>query len=168
MKTLVNISEKLMVKLHKAVSVLPVIMMFVTIVVSGIVPVTRIANAQVLFATIPSFAFGMGNNVGFPESEDREASKTMRISVTAYNSLPEQTDDTPFETADGTRVRDGIVAANFLKLGTRVRFPELYGDKIFVVKDRMNARYDKRADIWMEHKSDALALGHKYTTIEIF
>ncbi|MEK7094551.1 MAG: hypothetical protein AAB886_00390 [Patescibacteria group bacterium] len=168
MTILAKISEIAVVKLHKLASVLPVAIMLITIITSGIAPVSKVANAQVIFGSIPSLSFQINNTAGFPESDYREATRRIKISVTAYNSLPEQTDDTPFETADGTMVRDGIVAANFLKLGTRVRFPELYGDKIFVVKDRMNARYDKRADIWMKHKSDALALGHKYTTIEIF
>jgi hypothetical protein len=34
------------------------------------------------------------------------------------------------------------IAANFLPLGTVVRFPDLYGDKTFVVRDRMNAKYN--------------------------
>ncbi|MDP3003980.1 MAG: hypothetical protein Q8N43_00505, partial [Candidatus Azambacteria bacterium] len=41
-------------------------------------------------------------------------SKTMKVVLTAYSSTPDQTDDTPFITASNTRVRDGIVAANFL------------------------------------------------------
>ena len=104
----------------------------------------------------------------FPTASNREAPRTTKISVTAYNSVPWQTDDTPFNTADGTHVRDGIVAANFLPLGTRVKFPEIYGDKEFVVKDRMNARYRNRADIWMESIPDAKQFGHNYTTIEIY
>lgn len=103
-----------------------------------------------------------------PVADNREAPRTMKISVTAYNSEVGQTDSTPFHTADGTHVRDGIVAANFLPLGTRVKFPELYGDKEFVVKDRMNARYYYRADIWMAEKPDAIQFGHQYTTIEIY
>lgn len=104
----------------------------------------------------------------FPTAGNREAQRTMKISVTAYNSVPWQTDDTPFNTADGTHVRDGIVAANFLPLGTRVKFPELYGDKEFVVKDRMNPRYRNRADIWMESVPDAKQFGHNYTMIAIY
>jgi 3D (Asp-Asp-Asp) domain-containing protein len=72
-----------------------------------------------------------------------------------------QTDQSPFVTANGTRVRDGIVAANFLKFQTRIRLPELYGDKIFVVTDRMHERYTNRVDIWMEKKSEALRFGVK-------
>ena len=103
-----------------------------------------------------------------PHASDREAPRTMKLSVTAYNSEVGQTDSTPFHTADMTHVRDGIVAANFLPLGTRVKFPEIYGDKEFVIKDRMNRRYNYRADIWMEHKTDAINFGHQYTTIEIY
>lgn len=103
-----------------------------------------------------------------PVATNREAPRTMTIPVTAYNSLPGQTDSTPFNTADGTYVRDGLIAANFLPLGTRVKFPELYGDKEFIVKDRMNPRYTYKADIWMEHYSDAIAFGLQYTTIEIY
>lgn len=103
-----------------------------------------------------------------PISGEREAPRTMRIPVSAYNSLPNQTDSTPFNTADGTYVRDGLIAANFLPLGTRVKFPELYGDKEFIVKDRMNPRYNYKADIWMSEYSDAITFGLHHTTIEIY
>ncbi len=104
----------------------------------------------------------------FPVAGTRAPSRTMTIPVSAYNSLPNQTDSTPFHTADGTHVRDGLIAANFLPLDTRVRFPELYGDKVFIVKDRMNKRYNYKADIWMEHYDDAIQFGVHRTTIEIF
>jgi|GEM_PF-2339715 len=84
------------------------------------------------------------------------------VDMTAYNSEVGQTDSTPFITANGTRVRDGIVAANFLKFNTRIRIPELYGDKIFVVTDRMNKRYTSRVDIWMQKKSAARKFGVKH------
>ncbi|MBI4138697.1 3D domain-containing protein [Candidatus Uhrbacteria bacterium] len=95
------------------------------------------------------------------------AVRTMVVATTAYNSEPGQTDATPFTTANGTRVRDGIVAANFLKFGTRIRIPEYFGDKVFEVHDRMNARYTQRVDIWMLQKSEALAWGVRRVKIEI-
>lgn len=104
---------------------------------------------------------------GLPEVPARKAKKTMYITVTAYNSEPGQTDDTPFITASNTRTRDGIVATNFLPFGTLVRFPEVYGDKIFVVEDRMNARYYYHMDIWMEHKDDAVDFGAQFLQMEI-
>lgn len=83
------------------------------------------------------------------------------ISMTAYNSEPGQTDSTPFTTADGSTVRDGILAANFLPFGTKVRIPSLFGNRIFEVHDRMNPRYTLRADVWMANKSDARQFGLK-------
>jgi len=104
----------------------------------------------------------------FLKTEIIEPRHSMEIPVTAYSSDVWQTDSTPFITASMTHVRDGVIAANFLKIGTRVRFPELYGDKIFIVEDRMNQRYYYHADIWMSETVDAINFGFKYTTIEIF
>lgn len=85
--------------------------------------------------------------------------KTLSVTMTAYSSTPDQTDDTPFTTANGTHVRDGIVATNALPFHTRVRFPDLFGDKVFVVEDRMNARYTTRMDIWMTTRKQAMDFG---------
>ena len=74
--------------------------------------------------------------------------RTMRVFVTGYSSTPDQTDDTPFITASGKQVRDGIVATNLLPLGTKIKIPEIYGNKVFVVEDRMNARNNQHVDIW--------------------
>jgi len=87
--------------------------------------------------------------------------------ATAYSSTPDQTDDTPFITASNTHVRDGIVAANFLRFGAKIRFPTLYGDKVFVVEDRMNSRYDYRVDIWMRTREEAKQFGAKIVPIEV-
>jgi 3D (Asp-Asp-Asp) domain-containing protein len=89
------------------------------------------------------------------------------VSMTAYTSRVGECDATPFITADGTHVRDGIIAANFLPFGTKVRIPELFGDKIFEVHDRMNKRHTNRVDIWMESLADARKFGVRYATIEI-
>jgi 3D (Asp-Asp-Asp) domain-containing protein len=89
------------------------------------------------------------------------------VPTTAYTSRPEETDDSPFITADGSHVRDGIVAANFLKFGTKIRIPELYGDKIFEVHDRMNKRYNVKVDIWMDNLQAARKHGSRHVTIEI-
>lgn len=104
----------------------------------------------------------------FPDSKLVNPSYTIVVPATAYNSEPGQTDDTPFTTAWQTPVRDGIIAANFLPFGTKVKIPDLYGDKIFIVEDRMNARYDKRIDIWMEHHGDAIKFGLRNVKLEIY
>lgn len=91
--------------------------------------------------------------------------------MTAYTSEAAQTDSTPCITANGFNVCEhGVedtVAANFLKFGTKVRIPELYGDRVFVVRDRMNARHAERVDIWMKEKPAALKFGVRTAKIEV-
>jgi len=96
-----------------------------------------------------------------------EIKTRMTVDITAYSSTPDQTDDTPFITASGAHVADGIVAANFLPLHTRVKIPELYGEKVFVVEDRMNRRYTNRMDIWMETREAAQKFGLKRAEIVV-
>ncbi|TSC91331.1 MAG: hypothetical protein CEN90_460 [Parcubacteria group bacterium Licking1014_17] len=93
--------------------------------------------------------------------------REMTVTVTAYSSTPGQTDSTPFITARNTMVRDGIVAANFLPFGTKIKIPEKFGNKVFVVEDRMNSRYDKRIDVWFENTQTALEFGVKNLKIQI-
>ena len=89
------------------------------------------------------------------------------VTVTAYSSTVDQTDSTPFITASGSTVRDGIVACNFLRFGTRVRFPQIYGDKIFVVEDRMALKNSHKIDIWFTTREEAKQFGVKYLQVEI-
>ncbi|HPC30858.1 MAG TPA: hypothetical protein PK119_00065 [Candidatus Paceibacterota bacterium] len=94
--------------------------------------------------------------------------KKIEITVTGYSSRPEETDDTPFITASGKVVEDGVAAANFLAFGTKVRFPELFGDKIFVIYDRMHERFSEdRVDIWFMSTEEAKNFGVKKTIMEI-
>ncbi|MDO8600689.1 MAG: hypothetical protein Q7R73_03690 [bacterium] len=93
--------------------------------------------------------------------------KKMRVALTAYSSHPDETDSTPFLTASGTETRDGVIAANFLPFGTIVRIPELFGDKTFIVEDRMHRKFSKRVDIWMPTKKKALIFGKTISEIEI-
>lgn len=89
------------------------------------------------------------------------------MAVSAYNSEPEQCDSTPYITASGTYTRDGVVASNYFPIGTKLRFPEKFGDKVFRVEDRMNSRYFDRIDIWMADKPDALAFGVRYLKYQV-
>ena len=89
------------------------------------------------------------------------------VVTTAYSSTLDQTDSTPFITASGTSVRDGIVACNFLKFGTKVRFPELYGDKIFIVEDRMAVKNNHKIDIWFSTRWEAKQFGVKQVKVEV-
>lgn len=89
------------------------------------------------------------------------------IYVTAYSSAADETDSTPYLTASGTRVRDGVVASNFFSIGTRLKIPELFGEKVLVVEDRMQSRFRDRIDVWMPSKWEALQFGKKQVAVEI-
>src|SRR3990167_5924685 len=110
----------------------------------------------------PGFAGSIKADV---ESVRQEAEKaaiaaaTTRVWLTAYSSSVDETDDTPFITASGKHVRDGIVATNFLPFGTKIKIPSLYGDKIFVVEDRMHPRKKQQIDIWFPERWQAVDFG---------
>lgn len=88
--------------------------------------------------------------------------------VTAYSSTVDQTDSTPFITASGQRVRDGLIAANFLPFGSKVKIPEFFGDKVFTVQDRMHKRKTNNVDVWMPTKEHAINFGrHKAEIVVI-
>ena len=104
--------------------------------------------------------------IAAPKGPDRVV-RTVSVVVTAYSSTTWQTDDSPFITASGTTVREGVAAANFLPIGTRIKLPDLYGDRIFVVEDRMHPRQKYVVDIWFPSYSEALNFGAKYTKIQV-
>ncbi len=95
----------------------------------------------------------------------------MNVVATAYSPRVQETDSTPFITASGTRTRDGVIAANFLPFGTKVRLPGYFGDKIFTIEDRMNRRYTHayphRIDILFEETKQAIHFGRQEITLEI-
>lgn len=99
---------------------------------------------------------------------DTAPRRVIYVTVTAYSSTPDQTDDSPFVTADGTWVHDGTLAANFLPFGTKVRLPDYSGDKVYTVEDRMNERYTYRADVWMTSREAAKQFGVKKLKMEIY
>ena len=101
--------------------------------------------------------------------------ETITAELTGYSSTVDQTNSEPFITASGAGVRDGIVAANFLEFGTKLRIPDYFGDKVFVVKDRMNTRYnspknnsyDGYIDIWFSSRSEANNFGRVRGEVEV-
>ncbi len=127
-------------------------------------PSLETENASIvslLAITQDSALIASGKLTSFPET------KKIRVALTAYSSHPDETDDTPFLTASGTETRDGVIAANFLPFGTMIRIPELFGDKVFIVEDRMHRKFSKRVDIWMPSKKEALMFGKAISEIEI-
>ena len=126
----------------------------------------------------------------FPKSENRAPRYIKTVLATAYSSDPRQTDDTPCTPAMGgfnlcenfeKYGTEDAIANNCLRLGTVVKFPEMFGDREFVVRDRMNSRYDcHRIDFWIasvtpetqeiiqEAKAEARAFGLKRINMEVY
>lgn len=116
-------------------------------------------------------------NAGFPVSEDRSPIQKIQVVATAYSSDVGQTDNSPCIPADGYNLCDhyekygegNTIAANFLPLGTQVRLPEVFGNKVFIVHDRMNKRYGRgRIDVWMPTREEAKKFGVKYMELEMY
>jgi 3D (Asp-Asp-Asp) domain-containing protein len=106
-----------------------------------------------------------------PANENSKVTGVTYRKITAYNSEVGQCDSTPCITANGFNVCEyGIedtIAANWLKFGTKVRIPELFGDRVFIVRDRMNKKYSDHVDVWMREKVDAKKFGVKLAKIEV-
>lgn len=111
-------------------------------------------------------------NNSLPEPGNTYYIKTKEIIdvvATAYSSSVDETDGDPYITASGSFVRPGVAASNVLPFGTKFRIPELFGETVFTVEDRMNSRYNGKnwVDIWFESKAKAQAFGRQVSQIEI-
>ena len=86
--------------------------------------------------------------------------------ITCYNPVEAQCDSNPEITASGKKVREGFIANNCLKFGTSV----VIEDKIYVVEDRMNKRYDecKFFDILLFDLKEAREFGRQVKEVEIY
>jgi len=128
-------------------------------------------EANLGLGEIPELAISQGNTLialSNPANPEPEVIKRLLVIVTGYSSTEDQTDSEPFITAAGTRVREGIVANNILPFGTKIRVPEIFGDQIFIVEDRMSwEKENYHFDIWFSDYWQALSLGGKRTYIEI-
>ena len=126
-------------------------------------------------------AEGAGNNIpedvvnlpvgSLPINKDIKVEYTSTFELTAYTSDVSQCDGNPCRTAVGFNLCEyGIedsVAVNFLPFGTKIRIPELFGDRIFIVRDRMNSKYDNRIDVWFKDRDNAIKFGLKLAKVEI-
>lgn len=97
----------------------------------------------------------------------------LRVVATAYSPRVAETDATPCIGAIG-RVRHGVIASNFLPLGTKLRITgglaELLGirEDEFVVEDRMNRRYGLyRIDVFLPKTQQAREFGRRQLHVEI-
>ena len=101
------------------------------------------------------------------ETPQSAQNRFVKVAITAYSSRVGETDDTPFMTAAGTKVRPGVVAANWLPLGAKIRIPALFGDQVFIVEDRMHSRMNGKVDVWFSSTDEALRFGTQVARVEI-
>lgn len=108
----------------------------------------------------------------FTSADSKKEIKTLEVLATAYNSVPEQTDDTPFEAAWGDLLRPEVksiaVSWDLLEMGLtkncKVEIEGLPGE--YIVLDKMNSRWEKKIDIYMGTDiEEALEWGVKKVTI---
>ncbi len=118
------------------------------------------------FAAVQENTLRPFSEPSYREEQEAEGNR-IYVLVTGYSSTTWQTDDTPFTTASGTSVRDGIVATNLLPFGTKIKIPQVYGDKVFVVEDRMHPRNSIHVDVWFSTYWEAKSFGVKRTYVEV-
>jgi 3D (Asp-Asp-Asp) domain-containing protein len=98
--------------------------------------------------------------------------RSVVVDATAYNSLPDQTGEDPSLSASGHRLAPGMkaiaVSPDLVPLGLvhgrRVRIDGVRG--VWVVRDRMPARWRRRIDVYMGEDLDgARAFGRRRVRI---
>ena len=100
-----------------------------------------------------------------------EKAVKVKVSVSAYNACPKQTDSTPFIMASGKRVYEGAIALSRdiekdfgLKFGDEVT---LIGIGTFQFLDRMNKKMKRCAYIFMWSEKEALQFGRQEAVMVI-
>ena len=87
--------------------------------------------------------------------------------VSAYSSSPDETDDSPFISANQNKVFKGLIACpRTFEFGTYF----LIQGKLYYCGDRFNKRFELlrnkdnmlHLDIWMETKEEAIEFGRQY------
>ena len=82
------------------------------------------------------------------------------VSMSAYT--PHETGSRT--TASGARAKEGYTcAANFVPLGSII----IYEGHKYVVQDRMNPKYNRHVDIFMESHKKALQFGRKNAKVQV-
>ena len=110
--------------------------------------------ASVGFA-LPNLAYAKTHTTTHHSVSHKQVTHKLRVTATAYNSLPSQTDKHPNLAAWSDRLVPGMkaiaVSRDLLKMGltrgTKVRISGLKGE--YVVLDKMHKRWRKRIDIYM-------------------
>jgi 3D (Asp-Asp-Asp) domain-containing protein len=112
---------------------------------------------------------------------------TLVAKSTAYNSIPNQTDSTPFVTATGARTRFGVVALSRdllrrIPYGSIVRIEDMgswtngrgrgtYNRMLsgvnFIVEDTMHPRKRNTVDVWMPTRRAAIQWGARQIRVTV-
>jgi len=114
-----------------------------------------------------------GSALALPVSVSAPELSSHTVTLTAYNAVPEQTDDTPLETASGAYANPEIIAARSQNLAKKLPFGTIIkidgndasGDSCGydivkpivgyrIIADTMNARFTDRVDILFSTKSN--------------
>lgn len=115
--------------------------------------------------TIRSYTFialGLSLALSFSSLADEvDAQRTLHLTATAYNSVPEQTNSEPNIAAWGDDLVPGVkaiaVSRDLLKMGltrgAEVKIDGMPGT--FTVLDKMGRRWEKRIDIYMGEDIEA-------------
>jgi 3D (Asp-Asp-Asp) domain-containing protein len=127
-----------------------------------------IASAGAYYAVLPfviAKAANADSTPAIPAATSGIVLPNMR--VTAYASVPDETDSTPFITANGTYVHDGVAASNILPFGTKIEIPAVFGDKIFTIEDRTSPKFKGTIDLWMPSVAKAITFGVAHAAIVV-
>jgi len=104
-----------------------------------------------------------------PINEDKEYYE-IYATIYGYSSEVSQTDDSPFITASGYNLVDSnsdTIANNCLSFGTIVVVSGV--DKRYIVRDRMNSRYNcSTFDVWFPDRQSAINWGKKNLLVKIY
>ena len=99
----------------------------------------------------------------FGQPVEPDELQTVQVTITAYSSTVDQCDSTPYIAASNKPVRVGTLALSRdllkefgIEYGQRVLIP---GYGIFEVRDTMNARWQRRVDIWESDRQAARMFG---------
>ncbi len=131
-------------------------------------------SAPITPATVSAPSAEQAATSPFTELAVRRTTAASRVvKATAYNSEVGQTDNSPFITATGTRVRPGVIALSrdllrIFPYGTRVTLQDSAGllrGRTFIVEDTMNVRMANTVDIWMGSRAQALRWGSRTVKI---
>lgn len=124
--------------------------LFVSAVILLMISSTPVV-AEPSFGALGSAAIASIGSLTAKPALDRFTGRRIKVEVSAYNLVPGQTDSTPCKGATGENLCSpsmrNTIATNGLPFGTEVIIPSIDPFMVWVVRDRMNARYDDNIDV---------------------